>query len=320
VKHVVVAPDARGARIDQHLASVLPELTRSRIKALIEEGRVTLAGKPVHAALRLRGGESLEIEIPAAQPAQLTAQDLPLKVVFQDKDLLVLDKAAGMVVHPGAGNHDGTLVNALLFHVSDLSGIGGELRPGIVHRLDKDTSGLLVVAKNDQTLTALQAAFKAREVEKTYLALVHGAPPPQGTIRTLYGRHPRHRQRFSGKVKTGKEAVTHFRTVEQFARAALVEINLETGRTHQIRAHLAEAGYPLLGDGLYGGVKKTGPQVISRQALHAWKLKFSHPRTKKALSFQAAPPADFAQAQAELAKDSQQEPHRQPRGAGLRRS
>ncbi len=297
---VIVAPQARGARIDQHLASVLPELTRSRLKALIEEGHVTLGGKPIRAALRLKGGEALEVEVPPVQTTELTAQDLPLKVVFQDAHLLVLDKAAGMVVHPGAGNRDGTLVNALLFHVSDLAGIGGELRPGIVHRLDKDTSGLLVVAKTDAALTSLQAAFKARTVEKTYLALVHGAPPMKGTFRTLYGRHPHHRQRFSGKVKTGKEAVTHFVTTERFARASLVEIILETGRTHQIRAHFSDAGFPLLGDALYGGVKKAGPLVIGRQALHAWKLKFPHPKSGKLLTYVAGPPKDFRDAQKAL--------------------
>ena len=295
MKRVVVAPSGRGARVDQHLALVLPELTRSRLKGLIEDGRVTLGGKPVRAALRLKGGEALQIDVPPVHAAALTAQDLPLQVLYQDADLLVLDKAAGMVVHPGAGNPDGTLVNALLFHVGDLAGIGGELRPGIVHRLDKDTSGLLVVAKNDATLTALQTAFKAREVDKTYLALVHGALT-QGTFRTLYGRHPKHRKRFSGKVKTGKEAVTHYRVLERFWGACLVEVNLETGRTHQIRAHFSDAGHPLLGDALYGGMKKTGPQVISRQALHSWKLSLVHPTTKQRLRFEAPPPADFSAA------------------------
>ena len=303
MKHVVVAPAGRGARVDQHLASILPELTRSRLKALIEDGRVTLAGKPVRAALRLKGGEALEIDVPKVSATELTAQDLPLKVVFQDADLLVLDKAAGMVVHPGAGNPDGTLVNALLFHVADLAGIGGELRPGIVHRLDKDTSGLLIVAKNDAALTALQAQFKARRVEKTYLGLVHGTLK-SGTFRTLYGRHPKNRKRFSGKVKTGKEAVTHFRVTEWFERASLVEVTLETGRTHQIRAHFADAGHPLLGDALYGGVKKAGPTVIPRQALHSWRLRFHHPRSKKALSFEAPPPADFAAAAEKLRAES----------------
>jgi 23S rRNA pseudouridine1911/1915/1917 synthase len=299
VKQVVVDAAARGARVDQHLASLLPELSRSRLKALIEDGRVTLAGKPVHAALRLKGGEALAIDVPPPRPIALEAQDLPLKVVFQDRDLLVLDKAAGMVVHPGAGNADGTLVNALLFHVADLAGIGGELRPGIVHRIDKDTSGLLVVAKNEAALTALQKDFKARDVEKTYLALVHGAVG-SGTFRTLYGRHPRNRKRFTSKVKTGKEAVTQYRLLEQFAEAALVEVKLETGRTHQIRAHFADAGHPLLGDALYGGVRKAALQVIPRQALHASKLELKHPRTRKQLRFEAAVPADFAAALAAL--------------------
>ncbi len=299
---VVVPKRARGKRIDQFLASVLPEFTRSRLKTLIEEGQVTLKGKAVRAALRLKGEEALEIDVPLAQPTSLTAQNLPLKIVYQDADLLVLDKAAGMVVHPGAGNRDGTLVNALLFHVRDLAGIGGELRPGIVHRIDKDTSGLLVVAKNDSALTVLQTAFKAREVKKTYLALVDGAAPLKGTIRTLYGRHPHHRQRFSGKVKSGKEAVTHFVTTQRFARASLVEVTLETGRTHQIRAHLSEAGHALLGDALYGG-KKGRPKVIDRQALHAWRLEFLHPKTGKRLSFEAPLPKDFADAERALLEE-----------------
>ena len=294
---LVVAVQGRGARIDQHLASVLPDLSRSRLKALIEQGHVTVDGQPVHVAMRLRGGEEVEVVLPEAAPIALEAEDLPLKVVFQDKHLIVIDKAAGMVVHPGAGNPDGTLVNALLFHVDDLAGIGGELRPGIVHRLDKDTSGLLVVAKTDAALAALQAFFKARTVEKTYLALVHGAPPDKGTFRTLYGRHPRQRQKFSGKVKTGKEAVTHFITRAQYAKGAKVEILLETGRTHQIRVHFAEAGFSLLGDALYGSSRKSLPQLIARQALHAWKLAFPHPKTGKQLSFEAKPPKDFVAAE-----------------------
>jgi 23S rRNA pseudouridine1911/1915/1917 synthase len=218
-------------------------------------------------------------------------------VVHEDRHVLVLDKAAGMVVHPGAGHTSGTVVNALLHHVKDLRGVGGELRPGIVHRLDKDTSGLLVIAKHDEALRALQAAFKSRAVKKTYLALVAGQPPAEGTFRTLHGRHPRQRQRFTGKVRQGKSAVTHFRVTERFgARAARVEIDLETGRTHQIRVHFSEAGFPLLGDELYGGRRARQPAVISRQALHAWKLSFAHPDTGQALSFTAPVPRDFRQA------------------------
>lgn len=298
---VVVATDAdKGARVDQFLARSRPELSRARVQALIVAGHVRLAGKPIKASLRVQGGEQLELEVPAPVEAEPQAEDLPLTVVFQDRDIAVLDKAAGMVVHPGAGHHGGTLVNALLHHVKDLKGVGGVMRPGLVHRLDKDTSGLLVVAKHDQALRGLQASFKSREVEKTYLALVLGHPPSEGTFRTLHGRHPKHRTRFTGKVKTGKQAVTHFKVSKRFPDAALVEIGLETGRTHQIRVHFAEAGFPLISDSLYGSKKAQRPDLIKRQALHAWKLSFMHPRTGKALTFTAPPPQDFKAAQKKL--------------------
>ena len=297
---VVATPDDRGVRIDRFLASSRPELSRARVQALIEAGHVRISGRPLKASLRLQGVEQIELEIPPLLEAEPQAEDLPLTVVFQDRDIAVLDKAAGMVVHPGAGHHGGTLVNALLHHVKDLKGVGGVMRPGIVHRLDKDTSGLLVIAKHDVALRALQAAFKSREVEKTYLALVLGQPPDQGTFATLHGRHQKHRTRFTGKVKTGKSAVTHFKVLERFPEAALVEVGLETGRTHQIRVHFAEAGFPLISDSLYGSKKAQRPALIARQALHAWKLAFKHPRTGKALSFTAAPPKDFKAAEKAL--------------------
>ncbi len=229
-------------------------------------------------------------------------EDLPLRVLHEDRDLVVLDKAAGMVVHPAAGNWSGTLVNALLHRVKDLEGVGGELRPGIVHRLDKDTSGCLVVAKNERALAALQASFKAREVDKRYLALVSGSPPEKAELDTLYGRHPKDRKRFTGRVTTGKRALTRYAVVERFPDAALLEVELLTGRTHQIRVHLAEAGHPLLADGLYGRQRRAkgraleAQEAIGRQALHAWKLAFAHPRTGKRLAFEAPLPADFERA------------------------
>ena len=291
---VVAPPEARGERVDAFLARQELGLSRSRLKQLIEQGQVTVAGVAVHAALRLKGGEALELTVPAPEPATPVAQDLPLTIVFQDKHLLVLDKPAGLVVHPGAGNRDGTLVNALLHHVKDLEGVGGELRPGLVHRLDKDTSGLMVVAKHERALAALQAAFQARDVDKRYLALVRGIPePPEGTFRTLHGRHPTQRLRFTGKVRTGKSAVTHYRVDEVLVKAALVEATLETGRTHQIRMHLSEAGHPIFGDALYGGVRRDEARVIDRQALHAFALGFAHPVSGKALRFEARPPKDF---------------------------
>jgi 23S rRNA pseudouridine1911/1915/1917 synthase len=297
-----IPASARGERLDQYLASALPELTRSRLKALIEEAHVSLEGKPAKAAQRLKGGEAVAVTIPEAAPATAQPQDLALSILFEDDDLVVLDKAAGMVVHPAAGNWDGTVVNALLFRVKGLTGVGGELRPGLVHRLDKETSGALVVAKTEQALRALQGSFKSREVEKVYLALVHGEPPASATIRTLHGRHPVHRKKFTGKVKEGKPAVTHYEVRERFEGAALLEVRLETGRTHQIRVHLAEAGFPLFGDALYGGLKRGKglsrevSEALGRQALHAWKLAFTHPRTGKRLSLIAPVPADFQQA------------------------
>lgn len=292
-------PEARGERIDQYLAGVFTDLTRSRIRGLIDDGHVLVDGRSVKAAMRVRGGESLTLHVPAPVAAVPVAEELPLAVLHEDKDLVVVDKAAGMVVHPGAGHASGTLVNALLHRVKDLAGVGGELRPGIVHRLDKDTTGCLVVAKNEQALVALQKSFKGREVTKTYLAVVHGSPPAEGRIETLYGRHPVHRQRFTGKVREGKPAITLFRVLESFDGAALVEVDLLTGRTHQIRVHLAESGHPLLGDTLYGvGRKPKGEagaaqERLGRQALHAWRLAFAHPRTGKHLALEAPVPDDF---------------------------
>lgn len=301
--HTLEVPAAaKGERLDAYLAQALPSLSRSRLKSLIEEGLVLLGGRPAKASSRLKGGEAVTVDVPPQRPLQARAQKLPLSVLYEDDELLVLDKAAGMVVHPAAGNWEGTLVNALLHRVAQLAGVGDRARPGLVHRLDKDTSGCLVVAKTEPALRALQAAFKEHQVEKIYLALVHGSPGAQGTIRTLFGRHPVHRKRFTGKVREGKPAVTHYRVLEKFEGAALVEITLETGRTHQIRVHLSEAGHPLLGDKLYGGHRKAPPNVASaakalgRQALHAARLAFPHPRTGQRVTFEAPLPEDFLSA------------------------
>jgi 23S rRNA pseudouridine1911/1915/1917 synthase len=297
-----VPPEARGERLDHHLASIFPDLTRARLKRLIDSGRARVDGKPAKPARRLRGGESIELALPAPAPPKPLPEDLPLEFLYEDSDIIVVNKRAGMVVHPGAGHREGTLVNALLHRVRDLAGVGGELRPGIVHRLDKDTSGCLVAAKNDQALAGLQGAFKARRLTKTYLAIVHGAPPDRGTFSTLYGRHPVHRKRFTGRIRSGKPAETSFAVRERFEGAALLEVRLKTGRTHQIRVHLAEAGYPILGDELYGKRQGRTPAVTSvqrelgRQALHAWKLEFSHPRSGELLRCEAQVPNDFERA------------------------
>ncbi|MGO8969176.1 MAG: RluA family pseudouridine synthase [Myxococcaceae bacterium] len=297
---VRLLPSARGRRLDQALVDAFPELSRARLQALIREGHVRVQGRRAKSGTRMLGGEQVELALPPPRPARPEPENLPLSVLFQDRDLLVLDKAPGMVVHPAAGHWRGTLVNALLHHVEDLEGVGGFLRPGLVHRLDKDTSGCLVVAKNDAALRGLQASFKTREVEKTYLALVHGQPPQQGRFETPYGRHPRHRRRFTGRLAAGKRALSVYRVLERLHGAALVEVDLLTGRTHQVRVHLAEAGHPLLGDALYGGTRKGDARVkrvqaaLGRQALHAWRLAFPHPRTGARRAFEAPLPADLA--------------------------
>jgi 23S rRNA pseudouridine1911/1915/1917 synthase len=273
---------------------------------------VLVDGQRVKASRRLRGGERVEVVLPPPEPSGLVAQDLPLAVLHEDADLLVLDKAAGMVVHPARGTPAGTVVNALL-HRLGAAGPGAraladqpaDARVGLVHRLDKDTSGCLVVAKRERSLQALQAAFKARQVEKTYLALVHGAPPAEGRLDTRYGRHPADPTRYTTRVRSGRTAATAWRVQERFGdRAALLEVSLETGRTHQIRVHLAEAGWPLLADAVYGGTRREArlaeddpvrraAGAVGRQALHAWRLAFAHPRTGRRLSFEAPLPPDL---------------------------
>ena len=301
-----LSPTARGSRLDQALVEAFPGLSRARVQSLIRQGHARVDGRPAKSAARVKGGERVELDLPELVAAGPEAEDLPLSILFEDRDLLVLDKAAGMVVHPAAGHWHGTLVNALLHHVQDLGGVGGAVRPGLVHRLDKDTSGCLVVAKNDVALAGLQASFKARQVEKTYLALVHGHPPTEARIETPYGRHPRQRQRFTGKLRTGKPAVTVYRVGERLDGATMLEVALLTGRTHQIRVHLAESGHPLLGDKVYGGTRKGDARVkavqekLGRQALHAWRLAFPHPRTGVWRSFEAPVPEDLRQAREAL--------------------
>jgi len=304
---LVVPPEAAGQRLDRLLSERHEELSRSRLQSLIEQGRVTVDEGPAKASRRLKGGETIVVEIPDPVPAQPQAQDLPLRILHEDARLVVLDKDAGIVVHPAAGVPDRTLVNALLFHVKDLGGIGGELRPGIVHRLDRDTSGCLVVAKDERTLAKLQDAFRSRQVEKRYVALVHGRVVKDAfTIDTPYGRHPTIRTRYTGRDPSGpsRRAVTHVRVLERFEGATWIEVVLETGRTHQIRVHLSEAGHPLLADREYGGTKREArlrpadparraAEAIGRQALHARLLAFPHPDTGERLCVEAPPPPDF---------------------------
>lgn len=293
---LVLAPEAAGLRLDRALALAVPTQSRERLKALIAAGAVDVAGVPVRdPARRMAGGEAVTLRLPAAAPARALAQPIPLAVVFEDAHLLVVDKPAGLVVHPAAGNPDGTLVNALLHHCRGrLSGIGGVARPGIVHRIDKDTSGLLVVAKTDPAHRGLARQFAAHSVGRRYLAVVAGVPtPPAGRIATNLARSERNRHRMAAvDPPRGKPAVTHYRVLEPLQGASLVECRLETGRTHQVRAHMAHIGHPLLGDLLYGGRRVMGCG-IARQALHARTLAFRHPVTLEQLSFESPVPDDI---------------------------
>jgi 23S rRNA pseudouridine1911/1915/1917 synthase len=282
------------------------------VQRLIDDGRVTVAGVVAQKSLRVRAGDAIEVVVPAPAPLEVVPEDIPLSVMFEDADLIVVDKPAGLVVHPAAGHANGTLVNALLYHCKDLSGIGGVLRPGIVHRLDKDTSGVMVATKSERAHAALTAAFAAKSrgeagaLDRTYLAITSPAPPAtSGTLRTLYGRHPVHRKKFSSKVATGKPAVTHWQVVEPLRDAALVRFRLETGRTHQIRVHASDHGWALVGDPVYGHKPRTDAlaavaAALRRQALHASTLAFEHPATGARLGFESPLPADMQAALASL--------------------
>ncbi len=295
-----LSADQAGWRLDRALAATFPLLSRERLKALVSAGAVTLAGQAVRdPALKVKGGEAVGLSVPAPRPAGARAQAIALDIRFEDPHLLVVDKPAGLVVHPAAGNPDGTLVNALLHHCAGrLSGIGGVARPGIVHRIDKDTSGLLVVAKTDRAHAGLADQFRQHSIGRRYLALVAGVPaPPAGRIETNLARSPVNRQKVAVVAPPrGKHAVTHYRLLESLAGAALVECRLETGRTHQVRVHMAHIGHPLLGDPVYGQGRmgnKLKDMGFRRQALHAAGLTFRHPVTKEILSFESRLPDDI---------------------------
>ena len=299
---VRLEPAHAGWRLDRALADAVPTLSRERLKALILSGAVEAQGTAVRdPALKVKGDEALRVAVPEPTPAHNEPQDIPLTIVFEDEHLLVVDKSAGLVVHPAAGNFDGTLVNALLHHCAgQLSGIGGVARPGIVHRIDKDTSGLLVVAKTDVAHEGLAKQFAAHSIERRYLALVNGVPRmAEGTVNAPLARSSTNRKKISiVEGGRGKRAVTHWRRLQILLEAALVECRLETGRTHQVRVHMASLGHPLLGDPVYGHSGKNSRELLKslnfhRQALHAAELGFSHPVTKHRLSFGSEMPADM---------------------------
>jgi len=299
---VALTPSHAGWRLDRALADALPALSRERLKSLVKSGALERSGTAVRdPALKVAGDEAFRLAVPEPAPAHNEAQDIPLTIVFEDEHLLVVDKPAGLVVHPAAGNFDGTLVNALLHHCAGrLSGIGGVARPGIVHRIDKDTSGLLVVAKNDVTHEGLARQFAAHSIDRRYLAAVSGVPTaPKGSVDAPLARSANDRKKIAiVRDGRGKRAVTHWTKLKQWRDAALVECRLETGRTHQVRVHMASIGHPLLGDPVYGRYGNRLQELLKglgfhRQALHAAVLGFVHPITKHRLSFQSDVPADM---------------------------
>lgn len=304
-------PEAEGERLDRFLVPHFPEQSRSRIAQWIRDGAVRVDDRPARPGAALKTGQRVTVDVREPAPVEVVPQPMPLDIVYEDDDLVVIDKPAGLVVHPGAGNPDGTLVNGLLHRYGSLSPIGAPLRPGVVHRLDAGTSGLLVVARTERAHRALARQLATRTVDRRYRALVwdHGLPD-EGTLRTLYGRHPHDRKRFTGRVAAGKPAETRWRVLERLPPCAFLDVRLATGRTHQIRVHLAEAGHPIVGDPVYGRRRRVDrPEVLrrrgfelglERQALHAARLAFDHPVSGEKVSFESPLPDDIAAALAAL--------------------
>ena len=297
-REVEVGAEHDGERLDAFLAAALPDRTRSQLQKLIKDGHVAGAAK-LRASMPVKTGQRFTIDLPEAVPTTAVAEDLPLTILYEDTDLVVIDKPAGMVVHPGAGHSSGTVVNALLFHVDDLSGIGGELRPGIVHRLDRGTSGVMIAAKNDAAHQELSRQFHDREVEKEYIALVWGLVQAGKRIDAPIGRDPNDRQKMSTRARRSRSAVTRVTWALNLRGVSLIHVAIHTGRTHQIRVHLSEIGHPIVGDQTYGGVHRhvSGDvrpvQRLVRPFLHAARLKFAHPSDGRVMEFESPLPADL---------------------------
>jgi 23S rRNA pseudouridine1911/1915/1917 synthase len=301
---ITVTERGSGRRLDQFLSASGLKLSRSQAKNLIEKHRIILNQKPTKPSAHLKVGDTISGTLPEPSPLSLKPESIPLTILYEDSSIIVIDKPSGMVVHPAYGNPSGTLVNALLYHCKDLAGINGILRPGIVHRLDKDTSGAIVVAKDDEAFHQLLKQFKNRSVEKVYLTLVYGTfSQEEGLIDSAIGRHPSERKRMSTRTKKGRMAITRWKKVEEFNGCTLLAIFPQTGRTHQIRVHLSSIGHPILGDPLYGRKGRPGAlhdpvlkdcvKRMNRQALHAYQLGFNHPRTGERVSFVSPIPQDM---------------------------
>jgi 23S rRNA pseudouridine1911/1915/1917 synthase len=284
-----------GKRLDLFLQEQLPQYSRSRLQTWIKAGRVKISGSPARPSYRLRGGESIQVEPAELPPLRATPEDIPLKILYEDPDVVAVDKPAGMVVHAGAGCHSGTLVNALLHRFGSLSQAGGELRPGIVHRLDRYTSGVLLVARHDAAHRHLARQFAARETEKTYLALVHGrVEQDQGRIEKPIGRDPARRVRMTARLGRGRAALTEYRVLQRFAAFTLLEVRIRTGRTHQIRVHLASLGHPVVGDRLYGAPARIpGRPALGRFFLHAQRIRFVQPSSGTPVTVESSLPPEL---------------------------
>ena len=299
-----VEPSEAGQRIDRYLSEKLPDLTRSYLQKLIGEGFVLQKGKPVKNGTKTLAGEQIEVTVPEAEEPEILPEDIPLDILYEDADVILVNKPKDMVVHPAAGHYSGTLVNALMYHCRDgLSGINGVLRPGIVHRIDKDTTGVLVVCKNDKAHNALAEQLKEHTITRRYRAIVCGnLKEDEGTVDAPLGRHPQDRKKMAIVRQGGRQAVTHYRVLERFGSYTYIECRLETGRTHQIRVHMASLGHPLLGDEVYGRTKS--PFHLEGQTLHAMVLGFQHPTTGEYVEFEAPLPAYFEELLQKLRKQS----------------
>lgn len=290
------SPADAGKRLDRFLREQLPQYSRSRLQDWIKEGRVRVDGGPERPAYRLRGRETIEVEPAELPPLQAVPEDIPLRILYEDPDVVAVDKPAGTVVHPGAGRRSGTLVNALLYHFGSLSQVGGELRPGIVHRLDRQTSGVLVVARNDVAHRHLAGQFAARQIEKVYLALVHGEMKQEhGRVEKPIARDAARRVRMSARLGQGRAAVTEYRVLRRFQGFTFLEVRIQTGRTHQIRVHLSSLGHPVVGDRLYGAPAKVeGRPRLDRHFLHAHRIRFVQPSTGDPVTVESPLPAELA--------------------------
>jgi len=304
-ERIILQVNNSGERIDRYIASSVERLSRQRVIELIKSGSVLLNDSPTEPSRKIKAGDRITIEIPDPEETEIQPQEIPFDILYEDEDLLIIDKPPNLVVHPACGHKDNTLVNALLFRVKSLSTIGGNIKPGIVHRLDKGTSGLMLVAKNDDIHYKLSKMFERHTIKKFYRLLAYAVPKPlSSTIETLYGRDPKNRKKFTAKVREGKKAITIYKTLETFNNlASYVEAQIITGRTHQIRVHFSEMGCPIIGDDLYSGRRRTRLfedtearekiESVSRPLLHSYRLEFTHPNRQKWMVITSDIPSDF---------------------------